>query len=110
MNSPNSIVIETQGLSKTYKSVQALNSLNLTVGRIRSSFLGREWETTDQLLLGLARPLGLSAVFGYDRATALHPQAGRFILQDPRYYDPDRRQTLPSPLTSSPDQLKLKKG
>jgi len=60
MNMSTSYVIETQGLTKTYKNVQALESLNLKVQRNTiCGFLGPNGAgktTTIKLLLGLARP------------------------------------------------------
>jgi len=64
-------VIETHGLSKTYKGVEALKSLDLQVQKNSiCGFLGPNGAgktTTIKLLLGLARPTGGSAlVFGKD--------------------------------------------
>ena len=53
-------MIETQGLSKTYKGIQALKALDLKVARnsicgfLRPNRAGKT--TTIKLLLGLARP------------------------------------------------------
>jgi ABC-2 type transport system ATP-binding protein len=64
-------VIHTQGLSKSYKEVDALKSLDLRVSRNSiCGFLGPNGAgktTTIKLLLGLIRPSGGSAsVFGLD--------------------------------------------
>jgi len=71
MNSPNSIVIEINGLSKSFKDVQALKSLNLTVKQNSIfGFLGPNGAgktTTIKLLLGLAHPTsGSATIFGKD--------------------------------------------
>ena len=64
-------VIETQGLTKTYKGVQAVRSLDLQVHQNSiCGFLGPNGAgktTTIKLLLGLAQPTGGSGrVFGKD--------------------------------------------
>ena len=65
MNDSNTLVIHTQGLSKTFKGVNALQSLDLKVPRNSIfGFLGPNGAgktTTIKLLLGLARPTGGSA-------------------------------------------------
>ena len=71
MNVSSTCVIETQGLSKTYKKVQALRSLDLRVPpNSICGFLGPNGAgktTTIKLLLGLARPTsGDGKVFGLD--------------------------------------------
>jgi len=94
MDSPNSIVIETHGLSKVYKDVQALKSLNLTVRQNSIfGFLGPNGAgktTAIKLLLGLARPSGGSAsVFGLDigrDSVEIRKRVG-YLAQDPRYYE-----------------------
>jgi ABC-2 type transport system ATP-binding protein len=94
MNLPNSIVIETHGLSKTYKDVQALRSLNLTVKQNSIfGFLGPNGAgktTTIKLLLGLARPTSGSAnIFGRDiqrDSVAVRRRIG-YLAQEPRYYE-----------------------
>ncbi len=68
---PNDPVIRTHKLSKTYKGVQALKSLDLEVpGNSIFGFLGPNGAgktTTIKLLLGLIHPTGGSAeVFGHD--------------------------------------------
>lgn len=102
MNTDNSFVIQTAGLSKSYKGVQALKPLDLQV-REHSicGFLGPNGagkSTAIKLLLGLSRPSGGSAsVFGLDIArdsAAIRRRVG-YLAQDPRYYDyMTARQTL----------------
>jgi ABC-2 type transport system ATP-binding protein len=94
MNSPSPLVIETHGLTKTYKGTQALKSLNLTVkphsifGFLGPNGAGKT--TTIKLLLGLARPTGGSAdVFGMDiqrDSVEIRKRVG-YLAQDPRYYE-----------------------
>jgi ABC-2 type transport system ATP-binding protein len=95
-------VIETHGLSKTYKGVEALKSLNLQVQKNSiCGFLGPNGAgktTTIKLLLGLARPTGGTAfVFGKDikqENDQIRRKVG-YLSQDPRYYDyMTARQTL----------------
>ncbi len=67
----NSLVIETHGLTKTYKETRALQSLNLKVHKNSIfGFLGPNGAgktTTIRLLLGLAKPsAGSGSVFGKD--------------------------------------------
>ncbi len=102
MNQSNSYVINTHGLSKTYKGVQALKPLDLQVRQNSiCGFLGPNGagkSTTIKLLLGLSRPTGGSAqVFGMDSrhdSVAIRQRVG-YLAQDPRYYDPmTARQTL----------------
>ena len=102
MDSPNHITIETHALSKSYKGVQALKSLNLSVRQNSIfGFLGPNGAgktTTIKLLLGLARPTGGSAsVFGLDivkDSVAIRKRTG-YLAQDPRYYEQmTARQTL----------------
>ncbi len=91
-NSP--LVIETYGLSKTYKNVQALKSLDLKVQQHSIfGFLGPNGAgktTTIKLLLGLARPSGgTGCVFGYDiqhQSVDIRRRVG-YLAQDPRYYE-----------------------
>ncbi len=90
----NSLVIETHNLSKTYKGVQALKDLNLTVKEHSIfGFLGPNGAgktTTIKLLLGQVRPTGGSAnIFGMDiqrQSIAIRKRIG-YLAQDPRYYD-----------------------
>jgi ABC-2 type transport system ATP-binding protein len=95
-------VIETHGLSKTYKGVEALKSLDLQVQKNSiCGFLGPNGAgktTTIKLLLGLARPTGGTAfVFGKDikqENDQIRRKVG-YLSQDPRYYDyMTARQTL----------------
>ena len=88
------LVIETQGLSKTYKGVQALSGLNLKVQQHSIfGFLGPNGAgktTTIRLLLGLAQPTaGSGTVFGHDivhQSMAIRNRVG-YLAQDPRYYE-----------------------
>jgi ABC-2 type transport system ATP-binding protein len=96
------LIIETHGLSKAYKGVQALKSLDLQV-RPNSifGFLGPNGAgktTTIKLLLGLARPTaGSASVFGHDIVhdnVEIRKRVG-YLAQDPRYYEyMTARQTL----------------
>jgi ABC-2 type transport system ATP-binding protein len=94
MNTNQSYVIETEGLSKTYKGVEALKPLNLKV-REHSicGFLGPNGagkSTTIKLLLGLSKPTaGHASVFGLDivRDSAAIRQRVGYLAQDPRYYN-----------------------
>ncbi len=95
-------VIETHGLSKTYKEVSALKSLDLTVPKNSIfGFLGPNGAgktTTIKLLLGLARPTaGSATVFGHDIVrdnVEIRKRVG-YLAQDPRYYEyMTARQTL----------------
>jgi len=87
-------VIETHGLTKTYKGTQALKSLDLQVQpNSICGFLGPNGAgktTTIKLLLGLARPTGGSAlVFGKDiekENDEIRRRVG-YLSQDPRYYE-----------------------
>jgi ABC-2 type transport system ATP-binding protein len=95
-------VIETHELSKAYKNVQALRSLNLKVQpNSICGFLGPNGAgktTTIKLLLGLARPTsGAGKVFGLDivkENDQIRRRVG-YLSQDPRYYEyMTARQTL----------------
>jgi ABC-2 type transport system ATP-binding protein len=95
-------VIQTSGLSKTYKNIQALKGLSLKVPRHSIfGFLGPNGAgktTTIKLLLGLARPSsGEGQVFGKDivrENTEIRAKVG-YLAQDPRYYEHmTARQTL----------------
>ena len=87
-------VIETHGLTKTYKGVEALKALDLQVQQNSiCGFLGPNGAgktTTIKLLLGLARPTGGSArVFGKDienENDEIRRKVG-YLSQDPRYYE-----------------------
>ena len=96
------LVIETHGLSKTYKEVSALKSLDLAVPHNSIfGFLGPNGAgktTTIKLLLGLAKPTaGGATVFGHDIArdsVEIRKRVG-YLAQDPRYYEyMTARQTL----------------
>ncbi len=94
MESTESMVIETQGLSKSYGEVQALRDLNLDVPKNSIfGFLGPNGSgksTTIKLLLGLIEPTAGSAqVFGLDirrDSVAIRRRIG-YLAQDPRYYE-----------------------
>lgn len=94
MESLNHYVIETQGLSKTYKNLQALKSLDLKVHQNSIfGFLGPNGAgktTTIKLLLGLTRPSSGSArIFGMDSVTQsvdIRAHIG-YLPQDPRFYE-----------------------
>ena len=96
------LVIETHGLSKTYKEVSALKSLDLAVPHNSIfGFLGPNGAgktTAIKLLLGLAKPTaGSATVFGHDIArdsVEIRKRVG-YLAQDPRYYEyMTARQTL----------------
>lgn len=88
------LVIETHGLSKTYKDIAALKSLDLTVSKNSIfGFLGPNGAgktTTIKLLLGLAKPTaGSATVFGHDIVhdnVEIRQRVG-YLAQDPRYYE-----------------------
>jgi ABC-2 type transport system ATP-binding protein len=87
-------VIDTQGLSKAYKRVEALKALNLRVPKNSIfSFLGPNGAgktTAIKLLLGLIRPTAGSArIFGLDMlqdSVAIRSRIG-YLPQDPRFYE-----------------------
>jgi ABC-2 type transport system ATP-binding protein len=87
------MVIQTNGLSKQYKGVNALQGLNLEVAQHSIfGFLGPNGagkSTAIKLLLGLIRPTGGSAaLFGLDTvrdSVAIRQRVG-YLAQDPRYY------------------------
>jgi ABC-2 type transport system ATP-binding protein len=94
MNDSTPCIIQTTGLAKTYKGVQALQPLDMQV-REHSicGFLGPNGAgktTTIKLLLGLARPTGGSGrVFGLDIETHnddIRRRVG-YLAQDPRFYE-----------------------
>ncbi len=98
----NALVIETHGLSKVFKNVNALTSLDLKVSQHSIfGFLGPNGAgktTTIKLLLGLAHPTGGGGtVFGYDierQSVQIRRRVG-YLAQDPRYYETmTARQTL----------------
>lgn len=95
-------VIETRGLTKTYKGVQALRSLDLHVHRNSIfGFLGPNGAgktTTIKLLLGLIRPTaGSASVFGMDsvsQSVDIRARIG-YLPQEPHFYEHmTARQTL----------------
>jgi ABC-2 type transport system ATP-binding protein len=87
-------VIHTQDLGKTFKGVQALKGLNLTVSKHSIfGFLGPNGAgktTTIKILLGLAKATrGAASVFGLDcgrDSTQIRRRVG-YLAQDPRYYE-----------------------
>jgi ABC-2 type transport system ATP-binding protein len=93
MNSNDTLIIETHGLSKAYKGVSALQGLNLQVARHSIfGFLGPNGagkSTAIKLLLGLIRPTsGSASIFGLDSvrdSVAIRQRVG-YLAQDPRYY------------------------
>ena len=94
MQTENSPVIQTYGLTKTYKGSNALQHLDLQVPHNSiCGFLGPNGagkSTTIKLLLGLTRPTeGRAEVFGLDSvrdSVAIRQRVG-YLAQDPRYYD-----------------------
>lgn len=102
MSASNGVVIDTQGLSKAYKGVNALDSLSLRVPKNSIfGFLGPNGagkSTTIKLLLGLIRPTaGRAEVFGGDirkDSLSIRRRVG-YLAQDPRFYEHmTARQTL----------------
>jgi ABC-2 type transport system ATP-binding protein len=91
-NIPN--VISTQGLSKTYKNVEALKPLTMNVSHNSIfGFLGPNGAgktTTIKLLLGLTRPTsGSASVFDMDsisQSVDIRARIG-YLPQDPHYYE-----------------------
>jgi ABC-2 type transport system ATP-binding protein len=95
-------VIETHELSKAYKNVQALKSLDLKVQQNSIfGFLGPNGAgktTTIKLLLGLIRPsAGSASVFGMDavkQSVEIRARVG-YLPQEPHFYEHmTARQTL----------------
>jgi ABC-2 type transport system ATP-binding protein len=94
MANTSELVIETNGLSKAYKNIQALKSLDLKVAKHSIfGFLGPNGAgktTTIKLLLGLALPTGgTGSIFGYDikhQSVQIRRRVG-YLAQDPRYYE-----------------------
>jgi len=94
MNAPETLVIETSGLTKTYKDVKALSSLNLKVPKNSIfGFLGPNGAgktTTIKLLLGLSHPTeGDGKIFGADiksESIAIRRRVG-YLAQNPVFYD-----------------------
>ncbi len=102
MNDSDTMVIQTRGLSKTFKDVRALDRLDLNVRKNSIfGFLGPNGSgksTTIKLLLGLIRPTaGSASVFGEDiglSSVAIRKRIG-YLAQDPRFYEyMTARQTL----------------
>ncbi len=102
MSLSSQFVIETHGLSKMYKNIQALNALDLKV-RHNSifGFLGPNGAgktTTIKLMLGLTRPsAGTANIFGMDiltQSVAIRSRIG-YLPQEPHFYEyMSARQTL----------------
>ncbi len=94
MNTAADLVISTQGLTKRYKGMAAVQDLTLQVPRHSIfGFLGPNGagkSTTIKLLLGLTRPTaGSATIFGLDSmrdSIAIRERVG-YLAQDPRYYD-----------------------
>ena len=102
MDMSTSFVIETHELSKTYKKVQALRSLDLKVQQNSIfGFLGPNGAgktTTIKLMLGLIRPTaGSATVFGMDtgkQSVDIRARVG-YLPQEPHFYEHmTARQTL----------------
>ncbi len=94
MDAIKTLIIDTDNLCKTYKSVNALCSLSLQVPQHSIfGFLGPNGAgktTTIKLLLGLARPTsGSGKVFGCDivkESVKIRKRVG-YLAQEPRYYE-----------------------
>jgi ABC-2 type transport system ATP-binding protein len=94
MKTNNDLVIETHSLSKAYKNVQALMSLDLKVAQHSIfGFLGPNGAgktTTIKLLLGLIRPSsGSATVFGMDivsQSVDIRARLG-YLPQEPHFYE-----------------------
>jgi ABC-2 type transport system ATP-binding protein len=94
METSHDLVISTQGLTKQYKGVAALDHVSLHVPRHSIfGFLGPNGagkSTTIKLLLGLTRPTaGTATIFGLDSvcdSLAIRERVG-YLAQDPRFYD-----------------------
>ncbi|MHA2248970.1 MAG: ABC transporter ATP-binding protein [Candidatus Kariarchaeaceae archaeon] len=90
----NNYVIETKGLSKSYKDIEVLSSLNLKISKNSIfGFLGPNGAgktTTIKLLLGLIKPnRGSGTVFGNNivsESLEIRTRVG-YLPQDPRFYD-----------------------
>jgi ABC-2 type transport system ATP-binding protein len=102
MNPSTPFVIETYALSKTYKNVQALRSLDLKVRQNSIfGFLGPNGAgktTTIKLMLGLIRPsAGSATLFGMDsinQSVDIRARVG-YLPQEPHFYEHmTARQTL----------------
>ena len=94
MIAPENLAIETTGLTKTFKDVKALSSLNLKVPKNSIfGFLGPNGAgktTTIKLLLGLSCPTeGDGNIFGADiksESIAIRRRIG-YLAQNPVFYD-----------------------
>ena len=94
MNDSHPFVIQTQALTKSFKGIDALKSLNLTVPKNSIfGFLGPNGagkSTTIKLLLGLSRPTaGRATIFGLDSvkdSPEIRSRIG-YLAQDPRFYE-----------------------
>jgi ABC-2 type transport system ATP-binding protein len=102
MNASTALVIQTEGLSKSYRGVEALKALNLRVNHNSIfGFLGPNGAgktTTIKLLLGLIRPTaGSATVFGMDsvrQSVEIRARIG-YLPQEPHFYEHlTARQTL----------------
>ena len=102
MSQTNSYVIETHGLSKTYKKLQVLHSLDLQVHQNSIfGFLGPNGAgktTTIKLMLGLTHPTsGTASIFGLDsvkHSVDIRARIG-YLPQEPHFYEyMTARQTL----------------
>lgn len=102
MSVTNPFVIETHQLSKNYKKIQALNSLDLQIHQNSIfGFLGPNGAgktTTIKILLGLTRPTaGSATIFGLDSVSssvAIRSRIG-YLPQEPHFYEyMTARQTL----------------
>lgn len=88
------LVIETQGLTKSYKNIQALSTLDLSVRKNSIfGFLGPNGAgktTTIKALLGLLKPTsGSGKVFGHDiqsESIKIRARIG-YLPQSPNFYD-----------------------
>jgi ABC-2 type transport system ATP-binding protein len=102
MSQTNPYVIETHGLSKIYKNVQALKSLDIKVHQNSIfGFLGPNGAgktTTIKLMLGLTHPTsGTATIFGMDSVTKSLDIRARigYLPQEPHFYEyMTARQTL----------------
>ena len=102
MSLTSTYVIETHGLSKAYKNVHALNSLDLKVHQNSIfGFLGPNGAgktTTIKLMLGLTHPTsGTATIFGLDsvsHSVEIRSRIG-YLPQEPHFYEyMTARQTL----------------
>ncbi|MAG36410.1 MAG: multidrug ABC transporter ATP-binding protein [Dehalococcoidia bacterium] len=94
MSADDAAIIRTQGLTKSFNGVPALNSLDLMVPKYSIfGFLGPNGAgktTTIKLLLGLARPTaGSGTIFGQDivqDSVDIRRRIG-YLAQEPRFYE-----------------------